>query len=192
MPHRHVLARYVLPVIALHWLTLVLLVLVYACAELSEAFPKGSAGRAGLRNWHETFGLVVFAVVWLRLIVRAFAATPPIMPKPPLWQARLAKVVHAALYCLMIALPLSGWLMLSAAGKPIPFFGWELPALVAPSRSLATAIDDVHEAIASAGYWLIGLHAAAALFHHYVVRDNTLRLMLPGVRNAGAQNVGVN
>jgi len=94
------------------------------------------------------------------------------------------------LYGLMIALPLSGWLMLSAAGKPIPFFGWELPALVAPNRSLATAVDDVHEAIATAGYWLIGLHAAAALFHHYIVRDNTLRLMLPGARNAGAHNVG--
>ena len=134
----------------------------------------------------------MFAVVWLRLIARAFADTPPIMPAPPLWQARLAKAVHAALYCLMISLPLSGWLMLSAAGKPIPFFGWELPALVAPNRSLASAVDDVHEAIATAGYWLIGLHAAAALFHHYIVRDNTLRLMLPGVRNAGAHNVGAN
>ena len=192
MPHRPIRTRYVLPVIALHWLTLVLLVLVYACAELSDAFPKGSAGRAGLRSWHEALGLVVFGVVWLRLIARAFAVAPPILPAPPLWQARLAKAVHAALYGLMIALPLSGWLMLSAAGKSIPFFGWELPALVAPNRWLATAVDDVHEAIATAGYWLIGLHAAAALFHHYVVRDNTLRLMLPGARNAGAHNVGVN
>lgn len=192
MSHRHIRTRYVFPVIALHWLTLVLLALVYACAELAEAFPKGSAGRAGLRSWHETLGLVVFAVVWLRLIARAFADTPPIAPAPPLWQARLARAVHAALYGLMIALPLSGWLMLSAAGKPIPFFGWELPALVAPNRSLAAAVDDVHEAIATAGYWLIGLHAAAALFHHYIVRDNTLRLMLPGARNAGAQNVGAN
>jgi len=187
MTRRQAHARYILPVIALHWFTLILLVLVYACAELSEVFPKGSAGRAGLRTWHETLGLVVFGVVWLRLIARAFAVTPSILPAPPPWQALLAKVVHAVLYGLMIALPLSGWLMLSAAGKPIPFFGWELPALVAPNRAVASAIDDVHEAIAAVGYWLIGLHAAAALFHHYVVRDNTLRLMLPGARNAAAR-----
>ncbi len=106
------------------------------------------------------------------------------MPVPPRWQALLAKAAHIALYGLMIVLPLSGWLMLSAAGKPIPFFAWELPPLVAPSKSVAKAIAEVHETIASVGYALIGLHAAAALFHHYLLRDNTLRLMLPGARAA--------
>ena len=52
--------------------------------------------------------------------------------------------------------------------------------LIGPSRRLAHTLEDIHEAIANAGYFLIGLHAAAALFHHYVVRDNTLRLMVPG------------
>ena len=99
---------------------------------------------------------------------------PAIEPVPPRWQALLAKAAHFALYGLMIVLPLSGWLMLSAGGKPIPFFAWELPPLVAPSKSLARRLQEVHEAIASAGYALIGLHAAAALFHHYLLRDNTL------------------
>jgi cytochrome b561 len=84
----------------------------------------------------------------------------------------------------MVVLPLIGWLMLSAAGKPIPFFAWELPPLLAPNRSLAEVLEDVHEAVASVGYALIGAHAAAALFHHYVVRDNTLRRMLPGMGGA--------
>ena len=96
--------------------------MVYATAELSDAFPKGSAGRANLRAGHEMFGLLVFGLVWLRLAVRAFTSAPAIEPVPPRWQALLAKAAHIALYGLMIVLPLSGWLMLSAAGKPIPFF----------------------------------------------------------------------
>jgi superoxide oxidase len=176
--------RYGWPLIGLHWLTFLLIVVVYATAELSDAFPKGSAGRANLRAGHEMFGLLAFGLIWLRLAVRALTVAPAIEPAPPRWQALLARAAHIALYGLMIVLPLSGWLMLSAAGKPIPFFVWELPPLMAPSKSFAEAFEEVHEAIASLGYALIGLHAAAALFHHYLLRDNTLKLMLPGTRAA--------
>ncbi|HEX7952210.1 MAG TPA: cytochrome b/b6 domain-containing protein, partial [Burkholderiales bacterium] len=71
---------------------------------------------------------------------------------------------------------------LSAAGKPIPFFGLQLPALVGESKDLAELFKEVHETGATAGYFLIGLHAAAALYHHYIVRDDTLRRMLPHAR----------
>jgi superoxide oxidase len=184
MKSKSVRTRYAGPLIGLHWLMFLLIAVVYATAELSEAFPKGSAGRSTLRAGHEMLGLLVFGAVWLRLLARALSATPPIQPAPPPWQARIATVAHLALYGLMIVLPFSGWLMLSAAGKPVPFFGWELPGLVAPNRSLAEALEEVHEVIASAGYALIGLHAAAALFHHYLLRDNTLRLMWPALRAA--------
>jgi cytochrome b561 len=184
MTDSHVRTRYAAPLIGLHWLTFLLIAVVYATAELSDAFPKGSTGRANLRTGHEMSGLLVFGLVWLRLAVRAFTGAPAIEPVPPRWQSLLARVAHIALYGLMIVLPLSGWLMLSAAGKPIPFFAWELPPLVAPSRSVAKALEEVHEAIASLGYALIGLHAAAALFHHYLLRDNTLKLMLPGTDGA--------
>jgi cytochrome b561 len=96
------------------------------------------------------------------------------------WQSILAKAVHLALYALMIGLPILGWLTLSAKGKPIPFFGAELPALIEKSQETAKWLKGTHETIATAGYFLVGLHAAAALFHHYVKRDNTLKLMLPG------------
>jgi cytochrome b561 len=69
--------------------------------------------------------------------------------------------------------------MLSAAGKPIPFFGLELPPLIGENKELAKTIKEVHETGGTVGYYLIGLHTAAALFHHYLVRDNTLRRMLP-------------
>ncbi len=172
------------PLIGLHWVTLALLMLVYATAELSDVFPKGSAGRASVRNLHESLGLLVFGMVWLRLTLRAFAASPAIVPTPPRWQVLLATLVHVALYVLMIAVPLSGWLMLNADGKALVWFGTPLPVLVAPNAWLADVLEDVHEAIAQAGYALVGLHAAAAVFHHYLLRDNTLRLMWPALRSA--------
>jgi cytochrome b561 len=76
-------------------------------------------------------------------------------------------------------MPLAGWLLLSAAGKPIPFFGLHLPALIGQSKDTAEFIKEIHETGGTVGYFLIGLHAVAALYHHYVVRDNTLLRMLP-------------
>lgn len=87
--------------------------------------------------------------------------------------------MHFALYAWMIGMPLGGWLLLSASGKPIPFFGLQLPALITESKGLADLLEEVHEAGGTVGYFLVGLHSAAALFHHYVSRDDTLVRMLP-------------
>ena len=76
--------------------------------------------------------------------------------------------------------PLLGWLTLSASGKPIPFFGLELPAIWPQDKGFADTLKDLHETIGEIGYFLVGAHALAALYHHYIVRDNTLRRMLPG------------
>jgi cytochrome b561 len=166
--------------IGLHWLMLLLIAAVYACIELKGNFPKGSETRELLKQWHFMLGLAVFALVWLRLLARALSPAPAIEPAPPGWQHLLAKLMHLALYALMIAAPLAGWLILSAAGKPIPFFGLELPALIGQNKDLAGQVKELHELAGTAGYWLIGLHALAGLYHHYVVRDNTLKRMLPG------------
>ncbi|MDE3736103.1 cytochrome b [Metapseudomonas resinovorans] len=165
--------------IALHWLMLVLIATVYACIELKGNFPKGSETRELLKQWHFMLGMAVFFLVWLRLIGRMISPAPAIQPAPTSWQNALAKLMHLALYALMIGAPLAGWLILSAAGKPTPFFGLELPALIGPNKELAGQIKELHELAGTAGYWLIGLHAVAALFHHYVSRDNTLVRMLP-------------
>lgn len=165
--------------IGLHWLMLLLLVAVYATIELRGIFPKGSAPRDAMKMWHFMLGLSVLATVFVRLAARLAGGTPAILPTPPKWQTGLAHAMHAGLYALMIAMPLLGWLLLSASGKPIPFFGLELPALIGASKDLAEQIKEVHETLGTLGYFLIGLHAAAGLYHHYVVRDNTLRRMLP-------------
>ncbi|MBM7059791.1 cytochrome b [Pseudomonas sp. UL073] len=166
--------------IALHWLMLVLIAGLYACIELKGNFPKGSETRELLKQWHFMLGLSVFALVWLRILGRLLSPTPRIEPAIPAWQNLLAKLMHLALYGLMIGAPLAGWLILSAAGKPIPFWGLELPALIGKNPDLAKQIKEIHETAGTVGYWLIGLHAGAALFHHFVSHDNTLTRMLPG------------
>ncbi|MDI1272886.1 cytochrome b [Polaromonas sp.] len=172
-------ARYGRASIALHWLMLIVIAAIYACMELSENFPKGSDLRVGLKNWHFMLGLSVLMLVAVRMVLRLSSATPPIQPAPPRWQVVPSRLMLVALYALMIGMPLLGWLTLSAEGQAIPFFFVQLPALVNESKSVAKWAKDLHETGAGIGYFLIGMHAAAALFHHYFVRDNTLRRMLP-------------
>jgi cytochrome b561 len=173
-------SRYRTTSIAMHWLMLLLLAAVYACIELRELYPKGTDIRAAFKTWHYMLGLSVFALVWLRLALRLSARTPPIMPALPTWQALLANGMHIALYVLIIGMPIGGWLLLSGEGEPIPFFGLHLPALIDENKEIAKLIKEIHSTVGEVGYFLIGLHAAAALLHHYLVRDNTLRRMLPG------------
>ena len=177
------LARYGRLSIALHWLMLLLIAAVYATIELKGNFAKGSEPRELLKHWHFMLGMTVFALVWLRLIARWLHRAPRSLAGAGRERV-LARLMHLALYALMIGLPLLGWLTLSAAGKPIPFFGLELPALLGASQKLAGQFKELHETAAVAGYWLIGLHAAAALFHQYVRRDGTLQRMLPARQRA--------
>ena len=175
-------SRYSTASIALHWLMLLLLAAVYACIELRVQFPRGSDTRELLKTWHYMLGLTVPILVVLRLAARAIGPTPAIVPAPPIWQQRLARAVHVLLYALLLAMPLAGWLMLSAADETVPFFFFDLPRLLSPDPALARQIKEIHETAGVVGYWLIGLHALAALVHHYVLRDDTLRRMLPGRR----------
>lgn len=170
--------------IFLHWAMLLLIIGVYSCILLHESFPRGSDMRADLKTWHFMLGLSVLALVIIRIVARLFTTKPPIKPEPPAWQMLFAKTMHLTLYVFMLAMPIAGWLILSSEGETIPFFGLELPALIAPDKALAEQIEELHETVGEIGYYLIGLHALAALFHHYVVKDNTLRRMLPGKRSA--------
>lgn len=179
MTFKKIADRYHLASISLHWLMLLLFVAVYASIELRVLFEKGTPERDTMKSLHFMLGLLMFALVWLRLAVRARFPAPLVQPAPPPLEALAAKVAHLLLYALMIGMPLAGWLALSAAGKPIPFFGLELPALIGKNKELASQIKEVHEWVGTAGYYLIGAHAAAALFHHYIKGDNTLRRMQP-------------
>lgn len=165
--------------IGIHWLMVLLFVAVYGTMELRELFEKGSDPREAMKTWHFMLGMLVFVLVWLRLAARLSGPAPAIQPELPSLQQLSSKLLHLALYALMIGMPLIGWLILSAAGKPIPFFGLELPALIGENKDLAKQLEELHEVIGTTGYFLIGLHTVAALYHHYIVRDNTLTRMLP-------------
>lgn len=164
--------------IALHWLMVVLLIAIYACGELHGFFPKGGEIRKGLMSWHFFLGITVFILVAVRLVARWMAPEPRVVPDIGIWQKRLARVMHWALYLLMIGMPILGYLGMVAVGKPVYFLGMELPMLMETDKPLGKAILETHETIGAIGYFLIGLHALAALFHHYVQRDNTLTRML--------------
>lgn len=171
--------RYRPSVIALHWLTLVLLVAVYASIELRGLFERGSDAREMMKTAHFLLGISVFALTWLRLVLRLGGRTPAIRPRPPGWQEALAKLMALALYALMLATPVLGYLMLNAAGKAPVLAGWEMPHFIGAQEALATQLKDWHETIASVGYWLIGLHALAGVYHHHIRHDDALVRMMP-------------
>lgn len=180
MTEKSLNARYPTTAIAIHWLVLVLIITVYALILLRENYPRGSDIRETLKSLHFSFGLTVLALTALRLVLRAFFWRPPaITPAIPPWLAIPAAAAHIALYALLLAMPVAGWMILSAEGDPIPFFGVNLPALLPPDKELAEQIEEIHETGGTIGYFLIGAHAAAALFHHYIIKDDTLTRMLP-------------
>jgi len=162
-----------------HWLMFILLVAVFSTIELRSIYPKGSEPREAIKALHFMLGLLVFILVWLRLGLRYIQIKPLITPALSTKQDFIAKVMHLALYALMIVLPILGWLTVSAAGKELLFFGIEVPSLITKDKDLANTLEGLHKSIGEIGYYLIGLHTLAALFHHYVQKDNTLMRLLP-------------
>ena len=176
--------RYAPISIFLHWAMLLLITGAYACILLRENFERGSDLREGLKTWHFMLGLTILLLVVIRIVARLLSAKQPITPQPPAWQMHMSKGVHWSLYAFMMVMPLLGWTILSAEGEAIPFYGLNLFPLVGPSKALAEQVQEIHETIGTIGYYLIALHAAAALVHHYIYKDDTLRRMLPGSSRA--------
>ena len=149
----------------MHWLVLLMIVIAYAAMELKGFTTKGSAPRALLVLTHYTAGVSVLVLMVVRVGLKLTHHDPDIIPQPPRWQIISAKAVHGLLYLMFLSLPLLGVL-----------------SLYVGQVELQHTLKSVHELIANAGYFLVGLHAAAALFHHYIVRDNTLERMLPSMQ----------
>ncbi|WP_062066769.1 cytochrome b [Cellvibrio sp. OA-2007] len=167
-------SRYSPIIIGLHWFMFVLLIAVFATIEMRSLFPRGSDPRDLVKALHFMLGIAVLLLVVIRLGVRLSSPTPAIVPAPRSIENLLAKSMHIALYVFMIFMPIAGWIILSAEGHGVPFLGLELPPLVDKNHALAEQVEDIHKLVGEIGYYLIGLHVLAGLFHHYIKRDNTL------------------
>ena len=165
--------------LALHWITFLVMIGVFACIELHENFPKGSEIRSSLMTWHFQLGLTVLILVLVRLVVKAMGPDPDIKPALSRLQYLSSKAVHLALYLIMLVMPIAGFIGRTLAGKTTYFFGMALPVLLNKNEDLAENIFDVHGLIGKAAYFLIAAHVIAGLYHHYAQHDNTLTRMLP-------------
>jgi len=164
--------RYSLGAIILHW-TIALLIVGNVIGALVAGEPPKAEAQA-IMNLHKATGLLVLALSVARIAWRLTHRPPPYPPEMKGWEVKLAKGVHALLYVLMIAIPLTGWLFVSAAtgGKPIDFyglFGWPGVPL-AQSRDTAGLVKELHEIFAFALIGLWALHVAGALKHMFAHR----------------------
>lgn len=164
--------------VLLHWLIVLLFIGVYCSMEFRDIFERGTEGRELMKTAHYWFGLSILLLLLPRVLARFSQHTPPITPPQPHWQHKLAIAVHLAFYVLMLAMPLLGWFLMSAEGKEISYFGLQLPALMGPDDVWAERLEELHEIGSKAGYALILVHVGAALFHHYLLKDNTIKRMM--------------
>ncbi|OYD85215.1 cytochrome b [Azospirillum brasilense] len=162
----------------LHWSVALLILVAFAIAQGRGLVPRGPE-RTALMDLHRSLGVLVLALVALRMVWRAVSSPPMPADTAPLLLLA-AKAGHLALYVLMIAVPLAGLLMTQAHGHPVALFGvFTLPTLVGENHAFGDTLEKLHELFGTAIIVLAGLHAAAALVHQYVLKDGTLSRMLP-------------
>ena len=165
--------------IALHWATAILVLGQFFSAWIVE-LGIGSLSLTML-TVHRSTGTLTWMIVLARLIWRhGYAHLPPFPPSMPRLQQRVATANEYALYAALLAQPLTGLADTLFRGRAFDLFVWQVPPLLAIDRPLARLFHQAHEFGATLLVCLIGLHAAAALFHGLILRDGVLRRMLPG------------
>ncbi len=173
-------SRYSSVAIALHWTIALLIVANVIGALVAESIDKATA--ATIMALHKSNGLTILVLSLGRLGWRLTHGFPPFPASTPAWDAFLARANHVAFYVMMIAVPLAGWMMVSADPGPLQWFGlfgWpKLPV----DRATGETAHDAHVILALTTVALVPLHVAGALKHHFIDKDNVLARMLPLVR----------
>jgi cytochrome b561 len=164
---------------AFHWL-IVLLLLAQGTVGLLMGDMARGPDKIAVFAFHKSVGITILALALARLLWRLYAGRPAPVPGTPLWQERMASLMHGLLYALLFAVPISGWVMNSATGFPLQWFGLSnLPSIAPHDRDLHEFTESLHEWL----FWLLialaAAHAAAAVYHHLFQRDATLARMLP-------------
>lgn len=175
-------ASYTRTAIGLHWLVAVAIVATFGLGLYMHELPF-SPDKLKLYSWHKWAGVSIFLLAVARIVWR-LAHRPPAPPASmSAWQRRAAEGVHLLLYVLMLAVPLSGWLMSSAKGVPTVWFGvLPLPDVVGKDTALGDLLASVHKVLNFSMAGLVLIHVGAALKHHLVDRDEVLLRMLSFLR----------
>jgi cytochrome b561 len=166
-----------------HWLTMLLVLLLVPIGLVMTTLDPGKF-QDTLFVTHESLGLSLLALILVRLLWRA--VNPPPLPSRDLSRVEIfaSSAVHWLLYLVLLAMPLSGYVMVIAGGDPLTYFGLaDAPRLLAKSRALAHVTETTHLTLQYAIYALVLMHAGAALHHHYWRRNDVLARMLPRLRH---------
>jgi cytochrome b561 len=173
-------ARYATPMRWMHWCMFALVLVAYVCINLFELFPRRSAAQANILASHYLAGLAVLLLVLPRFWLRSRHSIPAIVPPVDRWVDLVGKITHFALYAFLLVQPVLGVITLQVGGKPVSLFGFTIvPVFMnTPDRDLSHQLEQIHGTIGTTFYWVIGLHILAALWHHFIRKDNTLRRMI--------------
>ncbi|MCM2287415.1 MAG: cytochrome b [Sulfuritalea sp.] len=169
--------------IGLHWLIAFAIIGSFSVGLYMVDLPL-SPQKLKIYSWHKWAGVTIFLCVALRLVWRLTHRPPELPPGVPAWQRSLAAATHVLLYLLMVAVPLSGWLMSSAKGFQTVWFGvLPLPDLLTKNAELGDLLQQMHKLLNYSMAALVFAHLGAALKHHFIDRDDILARMLPFLRN---------
>ncbi len=162
-----------------HW---IMAIIIIGMIVLGQYMPDLEVGpqKQSLYRLHKSFGTLILILVAFRILWRARNITPALPANTSRFERLGANASHYALYFLMVYMPIVGWLMSSAAGSPVSFFGiFTLPNLVSANKELMGLFKDMHAIGGNLFIAVIGLHFAAGLFHHFYKKDDVLKKMLP-------------
>lgn len=169
--------RYGIITIGLHWIMALILVFLLIIGLIMARMPNGLL-RLQLFGLHKEFGFLILMLVIVRITWRLMN-TPPSLDSLPAWERISAKTVHWAFYGFMFAIPITGWLITSAAGLPASFFGlFVIPNIAPPSDEMRHFYHSVHKWLSYGLIATFTLHVLAALKHHFINKDDILRRML--------------
>ena len=162
-----------------HWLMAALIFAQIALGLVAVSWHV-SPTKLNLFVWHKSTGILILALLALRLLWRLSHRAPQLPWEMPLWERAAAQLSHFLLYALMVALPLTGWIISSASNVPFKIF-WAipLPAIAAPDKALADLFATIHGWLVTLLALVLVAHIGAALRHHYVRKDTVLSRMLP-------------
>ena len=162
-----------------HWATAVLVLVAFLYGPGGSEQRVYSSANDFRRQLHETLGLTVFALVSLRVIWRQLD-NQPYPPAVSRWMELASTTVQAALYVLMFLVPITAVAGAWLEGHPLTLLGgWEIDPKLAPVHDIGARIATLHTWLGDAIMWIAGVHAAAAIFHHFALRDGVLVSMIP-------------